>query len=282
MSRAVGGAATGIPLDSRRRILFWVLAFAIMVIAGAYQRRTGPTYELKGRAAVGDVMVRYELTRTHPGAGDQEVRLPAPVGNIQGTLIWKRHGLAESWQEIPMSRDGEELVGFLPHQPPAGKLDYRVRLDRGSLSVMLPATGFAVTRFRGDVPATVLISHILFMFVGLMFSTRAGIEALAGGDQARRIALQGFVLLIIGGMILGPLVQKFSFGVFWAGVPFGWDLTDNKTLIFVVVWGWALGKSRGGRPARWALAAASAITLLVYLIPHSMLGSELDYSQTGT
>jgi hypothetical protein len=274
MSRTVGGAAIGTPLDRRRRILFWVLAFVIMVIAGAYQRRTGPTYKLKGRAAVGNEVVRYELTRTHPGAGDQEVRFPSPAGDIQGTLIWKRHGLAESWQEIPMSRDGEELVGFLPHQPPAGKLDYRVRLDRGSLSVMLPAEGVAVTRFRGDVPVAVLLAHIFFMFVGLMFSTRAGIEALADRDQARRIALQGFVLLII--------VQKYSFGAFWAGVPLGWDLTDNKTIIFMVVWGWALWNSRGGRGARWSLVAAAAITLLVYLIPHSVLGSELDYSKIDT
>ena len=272
----------GNSLERRRYILFWIIAFVIMVIAGAYQRRTGPTYEMKGRAAVGDVVVRYELTRTHPGAGDQEVRFPVAAGDIQGTLVWKRHGLDEPWQEIPMSRDGEDLEGFLPHQPPAGKLDYKVRLDRGALSVMLPDEGYAITRFRGDVPAVVLLSHIFFMFVGLMFSTRAGIEALADGDQARRIALQGFVLLFIGGMILGPIVQKYSFGAFWAGVPFDWDLTDNKTLIFIVVWGWALWKSRGGRRARWSLVTAAAITLLVYLIPHSVLGSELDYSKIDT
>ena len=39
------------------------------------------------------------------------------------------------------------------------------------------------------------------------------------------------LLLAVGGFILGPLVQNYAFGELWTGVPFGWDLTDNKTLI---------------------------------------------------
>jgi len=35
------------------------------------------------------------------------------------------------------------------------------------------------------------------------------------------------------------------------------------------------------RPKRWAIAAA-IITLIVYLIPHSVLGSEIDYSKTDS
>jgi hypothetical protein len=37
-------------------------------------------------------------------------------------------------------------------------------------------------------------------------------------------------------MILGPVVQKFAFGEYWTGFPFGTDLTDNKTLIAFIGW----------------------------------------------
>ncbi len=37
-------------------------------------------------------------------------------------------------------------------------------------------------------------------------------------------------------MILGPIVQKYAFGELWTGIPFGWDLTDNKTLIAFLFW----------------------------------------------
>lgn len=76
---------------------------------------------------------------------------------------------------------------------------------------------------------------------------------------------------------MGPITQKFAFGEYWTGVPFGFDLTDNKTLIAFIAWIvalWSIYKSKN--PGRWILAAA-VITLLVFLIPHSVLGSEIDY-----
>ena len=87
--------------------------------------------------------------------------------------------------------------------------------------------------------------------------------------------------MFLGGFVLGPLMQKFAFGVAWSGFPFGTDLTDNKTLIAFLAWIVALVAGRRGRPARPFVIAASLVTLLVFLIPHSLLGSEYDYSKIG-
>jgi hypothetical protein len=84
-------------------------------------------------------------------------------------------------------------------------------------------------------------------------------------------------LLLAGGMVLGPLVQKYAFGELWTGVPFGWDLTDNKTLISVIVWVVAVILNRKKERPAYTIAAA-LILLLVYSIPHSLFGSELDYA----
>jgi len=87
--------------------------------------------------------------------------------------------------------------------------------------------------------------------------------------------------LLVGGLILGPLVQKYAFGALWTGFPFGHDLTDNKMLIAMIGWIAALIAGRGGKPARWWVLGASVLLMAIYLIPHSLLGSELDYSQVG-
>ena len=83
------------------------------------------------------------------------------------------------------------------------------------------------------------------------------------------------IFLILGGFILGPIVQKFSFGQFWTGWPFGDDLTDNKTLFALIAFlaAWFLRKKSYGR---WLAIGAAVVMLAVYLIPHSMNGSELD------
>jgi hypothetical protein len=88
-----------------------------------------------------------------------------------------------------------------------------------------------------------------------------------------------FVCLFIGGMILGPVVQKFAFGEYWTGVPFGFDLTDNKTLIGVLFWGLALA-GNFKKPRYYLVILAALVLLAVYSIPHSAMGSELNY-ETG-
>jgi len=78
-------------------------------------------------------------------------------------------------------------------------------------------------------------------------------------------------------MILGPVVQKYAFGALWTGIPFGWDLTDNKTLIAFIFWILAVMLNRKkDKPLVTVLAAF--ILLMVYSIPHSLFGSELDYT----
>jgi hypothetical protein len=84
-------------------------------------------------------------------------------------------------------------------------------------------------------------------------------------------------LLLLGGFLFGPIVQKYAFGNFWTGVPFGYDLTDNKTLIALLAWLLALWSLRGGRSARGFVVAAAVIMLVIFLVPHSLLGSELRY-----
>jgi hypothetical protein len=79
--------------------------------------------------------------------------------------------------------------------------------------------------------------------------------------------------------VLGPIVQKFSFGVYWAGWPFGHDLTDNKSIVAFIFWVIALIYQYRNREKKIMAIVASIILLIVFLIPHSMLGSEIDYTK---
>jgi hypothetical protein len=85
--------------------------------------------------------------------------------------------------------------------------------------------------------------------------------------------------VIIGGFIFGPIVQKYAFGEFWTGFPFGHDLTDNKILIGFIGWLLALiALYKFTNPKRW-IVFASILMFIIFLIPHSLLGSELNYNE---
>jgi hypothetical protein len=258
----------------------WALAIAITLGTLVWQRTSGPTYPARGSVHLGGQTIMMRLERSNSTASDQPVRVAVADSAVSGEVVWRRYPTADPWQVQELKREGDALVATLPRQPAAGKLEYQVRLRRGGEQVVFPERP-AVTRFRGDPPAAVLAPHILAMFLGMLFATRAGIEALSPKRDPRRLAWATLGLFLVGGFILGPLVQHYAFGQWWTGVPFGWDLTDNKTLLAALAWVFALWCLRGGRPARGAVVAAALVTLAVFAIPHSAWGSQIDWQKVS-
>ena len=128
-----------------------------------------------------------------------------------------------------------------------------------------------------------MVPHVLFMFLAVLFGFHVSLAALLRPDGLLRKALFAFGSMTIGGMILGPLVQKAAFGEYWTGFPYGHDLTDNKTLVMWLLWLAAvlvlrfLPERRAGL-RRGVTLAAAVVMIAVYLVPHSAYGSELDWS----
>ncbi|MCL7956833.1 MAG: hypothetical protein M8860_08545 [marine benthic group bacterium] len=286
----MGSSSTGRRLGT----FLWILSFLLMLGAGVYQRLTGPTHPMRVAVEVGDEERTMRLVRAAWTDEKARIAIPAIAGVDGGVLSWRRYPTDDAWTELALAREGEEWVARLPIQPAAGKLEYWVDLAVDGRMQRLPAAedGQAVLRYRDPVPLGVLIPHIAFMFFGVLIAWRAGLGAIAQPVGLGRLAWWAFGLFTIGGMILGPIVQKYAFGEYWTGIPFGWDLTDNKTLVMWLAWliaAMALSKMRpvtgvdAAEPQRSSPAArglvllAAIVTVGVYLIPHSVQGSELDY-----
>ncbi len=261
----------------RRSILLWFVAVVVTLASAVWQRTSGPTYPVRGSVTVGGATVAMKLLRSHGGEGDLPVIIDVGTAPVEGVVAWRRYPTDDAWTMERMERSDGRLAATLPHQPPAGKVEYQVRLRSGGDEAVFPPKP-AVARFKGEVPAAVLIPHILAMFVGMLMANRAGLEAVVGGPRLRGYAWAATGLIVVGGFILGPAVQKYAFDAWWTGIPFGWDLTDNKTLFAGVAWLWAVFALRGGRRARVAVAVAALVTLAVFVIPHSVWGSEIDWS----
>lgn len=256
----------------------WVFAFILVALAAIYQRVTGPTYPVHGSLKIGENEIHFILPRTFGGEGDAEIRLAAPDARIGGIIETMRVPSNDAWVRHDLERQGDDLVCHIPHQPPAGKVAYRIYLYGGANPSWLTPEP-VVIRFKGDVPAYIMVPHIILMFLAMLFSTRAGFEALLKRPDVLKLTLWTVVSLTIGGMILGPVVQKLAFGAYWTGWPIGKDLTDNKTVAAWVFWLLALWRIHKRPNATGWAVAASVILFLVYMIPHSVLGSEIDYTK---
>ena len=135
-----------------------------------------------------------------------------------------------------------------------------------------------IIRFKGSVPAWALVPHIIFMFIAMLLSNLTGIYAIGRIEKQAFYGKLTLLALFIGGMIFGPIVQDYAFGQAWTGIPFGWDLTDNKTLIALLFW--ILAVSVNWKKQNFKLTILASIVLfIIYIIPHSLFGSEFDYAK---
>lgn len=264
-------------MTKTKSILFWFLAFLITISSAIYQRVTGPTYPVKGRVNFDGKLITYKFERSHSSNKNYLIEINID-NNVEGILYWKRYKFDQNFKSILMTNNNG-LKAELPKQPPAGKLEYFIELKKDDKKIFLPEDKTVVIRFKGDVPDFILIPHILAMFLSMLFSTRAAFEYFSKEPKLKFYSLLTIISLFIGGFILGPIMQYYAFGKWWTGFPFGFDLTDNKTLIAMIGWLFAFYKiKKSSNPKVWVLAAA-ILMLIVYLIPHSLLGSELDYSK---
>jgi hypothetical protein len=263
-----------------RSVIFWIIAIIITVLSAYYQRVTGPTYPLSGKILIDNQQIDYHLLTSHNSTDDCLIKIDIKDASLSGFLEWKRFKTNDEFTKVAMTNSDGILSASLPKQPPAGKLQYRIILQKDNEIFEIPTEQkFVVIRFKGEVPLYILIPHIIVMFGAMLLSTRTGLEVFNKEPRLKIFTIWTIALLIIGGMILGPITQYYAFGEFWTGIPFGIDLTDNKTLIALIGWliaAFALNKS--SKP-KWWIIGASVLVFIVFLIPHSVLGSELDYNK---
>lgn len=277
-----------------KKFLFWFLAFIITIGAAYYQRKTGPTYPKRIKAELNGTEYDLKLVRSLGLDQRPEVKLSITDTTVKAKLYLRKFPSNEEYQTTdftykvyPVNSPFMNKVfkiyeekGFfaeVPKQPEAGKIQYYFEITDSKGTKTFLKESPIIVRFKGSVPGFILLPHILIMFLAMLFSTLAGLMAIGKYPTYRKYSLWTLVLFIAGGICLGPVVQYYAFGEFWTGIPFGWDLTDNKTLIALIFWVIAVWMNRKKeRPLYVVLAAV--ILLLVYSIPHSLFGSQLNYA----
>jgi hypothetical protein len=255
-------------------ILIWFFAFLFTACLAIYQRMSGPTYPIRGKVVINGETIKYELLRTSDDPGDQKLQIMVTDKSIKGVFAFKRFKSEDKWTYIPMTREGDNLIAYIPHQPPAGKIAYYIYLNNQWLN-----NKPTILRFKGPVPLWVLIPHVFFIFLAMFFAVITLLEAIFRRKHIYLFTWLTVISFLVSGIILGPLMQEYAFGALWTGWPFGHDLTDNKTLASLIIWIIALFVLRKNRQNRTWPIIAFAVMLLVFLIPHSVLGSEIDYTQ---
>ena len=254
-----------------KKSVYWFLAIVITLVLSIYQRMTGPTYpkrltvELNGE--------RYKIKLPRSGVQhDEMVTLKGIPSDVSSQIHYRRYPTTNDYTTVDFVWKDSMWQAALPVQPVAGKLQYYITVGGKDYAADEPV----VIRFRNDVPAGILVPHILLMFAAMLFAVYTFLLVITRKEYSRWLKIT-VGTLFVGGFILGPLVQHAAFGPWWAGFPYGTDLTDNKTLISFLFFIVALATLKW-KYNKWVVALAVLVMIAIFSIPHSTYGSEYDYT----
>jgi hypothetical protein len=260
-----------------KKFVYWLLAVVITLVLSVYQRLTGPTHPKKVTVELNGESYQLKLPRSGVQK-DETVTLKGVPQDVQPQIHYHRYPSHDDYTTMNFQWKEHEWQAALPVQPIAGKLQYYITVDGRDY----PADGPLVIRFRNDVPASILVPHIVLMFAAMLFAVYT-LLLVVTGKKYRGWLWITVGTLFVGGFVLGPMVQHEAFGPWWAGFPYDTDLTDNKTLLsflFFIV-GLATLKWKYNR---WVVGLAVLFMIAIFTIPHSTNGSEYNYEtqQLGT
>jgi len=260
-----------------KKYMYWLLAIVITLALSVYQRMTGPTHPKKINVEVNGESYRQRLPRSGVQK-DELITLKAIPEGTKAQIHYRQYPTEQPYTTADFSWASGELQATLPVQPVAGKLQYYITVDGRDYLADAPV----VIRFRNDVPACILLPHILLMFGAMLLAVYTFLLVVTHKPYGKWLKTT-VATLFVGGFIFGPLVQHAAFGPWWTGFPYGTDLTDNKTLLAFLTFVLALVTLRW-KHNKWVVCMAVLFMIVVFTIPHSVFGSEYDYEsqQLGT
>ena len=262
-----------------KKSVCWILAIIVTLVLSIYQRMTGPTYPKKVTVELNGEQYKIKLPRS--GVQQDVIVTLKDVPATYHTALeqtqhpqmhYRRYPSADAYTTVDFCWKDGAWQAALPVQPIAGKLQYYITVDGKDYLKDEPV----VIRSRNDVPASILIPHIILMFAAMLFAVYTFLLVVTHKDYKRWLKIT-VATLFVGGFILGPLVQHAAFGPWWTGFPYDTDLTDNKTLISFLFFVAALATMKW-KYNKWVVCLAVLMMIAVFTIPHSAYGSEYDYT----
>jgi hypothetical protein len=276
-------------LHTMRIVIGLVLTIALLGLARRLSTRR--PYDIA--VDVSDLRAQHTTVTEQVGPGAPLVSVTVePEEGIEPVVLC-RDGVGVPSYRLDMIRSGEgSWEVALPARDKGERLSYALSILReGAAVARIPEDegSFILVKYKGEVSPAVLILHVIFMFAAFFFMVQSlwsAVGILRGTERkAGAVSYARWVLIcsFIGGWPLGFLLNYQAFGYLWEGYPFGYDITDNKTQVMFVFWlvslllvrGSFLGRSEesdrlGARSFAAAVMVSFAVSLLLFIVPHSL------------
>ena len=267
-------------------IVRFVVAFVLSVLMLLLARITATSNPGNYDVEINHISLSHR-TVTESFGENPELLLKALSADELEPVVYYTQTLGGPYAADTMSPVDSGFVATLPVLQKNNKWWYRIMVfKQGELLAAFPPGEDQFIKFKGRVASFILISHIIFMYATIFAGVLALLSAIdiaTGRGNVRRsikYVMWTLILGVIGGFVFGPMVSYQTLGIPYEGIPFDNDITDSKTLIFMLFWlSTFLISRRGLKGEKMAISEglfaflivlSFVVTFGLFLIPHSI------------
>jgi hypothetical protein len=261
-------------------------AFILSVLMLVLARITATSNPQHFDVEINNISLSHE-TVTESFGETPELFLKASSAEGLKPIVYYSRTIGGPYEAQAMSPIDSGFIATLPILEKNNKWWYRIMVfKQDELLAAFPPAKDQFVKFKGHVMPFILISHIVFMYATMLMGVLtlfSAIDIILGKGSVKRsvkYVMWTLILGIIGGFIFGPMVSYQTLGIPYEGIPFDNDMTDSKTLVFMLFWVFTLLISRRGLKGEQMAISSGAYALIVimsfiitfglFLIPHSI------------
>jgi len=247
-------------------IILWFGAALITFLAGFIQSGLSPYYPITGTFGIEGKKVSYKLEKIYRGNEDYNIKILTDIEGLKGTLYWREKNSKSHWKKINMTSAPKILEVSLPLLKPEKESEYYIKVFYKDKEYRIPGNRIVTIKFLGKVPSTIMNLDIFFILLGLLLSTRTGLEYFNDKPKTKKLSLIAFFFFFCSAIVITPFRKTYELNAINHSVPTITQLYEIKPLIILAIWTVAvylIFKSK--RSKLYAIIFAS-ITILTFVL----------------
>ncbi|MCG8700119.1 MAG: hypothetical protein MI922_18830, partial [Bacteroidales bacterium] len=179
-----------------------VVAAAMSAVIMYWQFFTSDIHPYTETISIRDTHVKLKLTRK-AGTGNVVVTLPGNLYKYNPVLYYKIDTVKKDWETRYFMKEDSLCMVYLPMHHKGVRVEYKIHYIEGLEEKIVPNDKHVKLRFKGEVPSSILILHILFMELVLIFSVWLGLNSIVRKTSDERVLWLNNIAIFVGGILLG-------------------------------------------------------------------------------
>jgi hypothetical protein len=226
---------------------------------------TSADYPITGTIGIEGKKVSYRFEKVCYENDDYIFSIRSDLKELTGKYFYKLN-YDSIWTSKELLKDNFLLTGILPKQKPETKLQYYAELRYKDNIISIPDKKYVQITFFGKIPIVVNILQFFFLYGGLVFAVRTGLESFNKNIKTKKFIIIFLIIFLTLIALINPLYLTYKNGFINQYVPSIDRLFSAAELLIFALWVITAIVLFNKSKIRYLTLFSAVLTLLIFYI----------------